>query len=65
MANPAPARAEAAPDARDAKAAEHYRKGMEALKVGRLEEARAELLSAWRLKAHYQIAANLGAVELR
>lgn len=49
----------------DAKAAELYRQGAAALKAGRHEEAYDKFQQAWQLKKHFQLAANLGAVELR
>lgn len=49
----------------DTRAADHYLAGIRALEAGRDAEARAELLRAWELKRHWQIAANLGEVELR
>lgn len=48
----------------DAKAAEVYRQGAAALKAGRHEEAYEKFQQAWQLKKHFQLAANLGAVEL-
>lgn len=49
----------------DKLAADHYLAGIRALEAGRDAEAHAELLKAWELKRHWQIAANLGEVELR
>lgn len=49
----------------DKLAANHYLAGIRALEAGRDAEAHAELLKAWELKRHWQIAANLGEVELR
>jgi len=49
----------------DAQAAEHYLAGVRALEARRHAEAYAHLSEAWRLKQHFQIAANLGAVEMK
>ncbi|MBI4702146.1 MAG: hypothetical protein HY744_13520 [Deltaproteobacteria bacterium] len=55
----------AAPDERAAaEARELYREGAAARREGKLEEARAAYRRAFELKRHYQIATELGSVEL-
>ncbi|MCC6553997.1 MAG: PEGA domain-containing protein [Polyangiaceae bacterium] len=49
----------------DEQAAREHNLGIEAMRRGDLEGARAHFLSAWNLKKHFQIAANLGMAELR
>jgi PEGA domain len=43
---------------------EHFRKGKELLKAGSKKEAREEYLAAFRLKRSYDVAGNLGSLEL-
>ncbi|XXT19274.1 PEGA domain-containing protein [Sorangium sp. So ce429] len=47
------------------KAGQLYDEGLAALNQSRWAEAHASFLAAWRIKQHYQIAANLGVAELR
>jgi hypothetical protein len=47
------------------KARELYNQGSAALLKGRWGEAHANLLAAWSLKKHHQIAGNLGAAEMQ
>ncbi|WP_437647904.1 PEGA domain-containing protein [Sorangium sp. So ce362] len=47
------------------KAGQLYDEGLAALNQARWAEAHASFLAAWRIKQHYQIAANLGVAELR
>jgi hypothetical protein len=47
------------------KARELYNAGSDALQKGRWGEAHANLLAAWSLKKHHQIAGNLAAVEVQ
>ncbi|WP_437713283.1 hypothetical protein WMF45_46395 [Sorangium sp. So ce448] len=48
-----------------ARAADSYRKGVEAAKARRWLDAHAAYLEAWRLEQHFQIAANLARAELK
>ena len=48
-----------------AEAARHYEEGVKAAKSERWNKAHEEFLAAWKLKQHYQIAANLGRAELQ
>lgn len=41
-----------------------YEDGIKAVKAGQWEQARDSFLGAWRIKQHWQIAANLGRAEL-
>lgn len=43
---------------------EHFRKGKELVNAGRLKEGREEYLAAFRLRRSYDVAGNLGSVEL-
>lgn len=43
---------------------EHFRKGKELLKAGKKKEAREEYLAAFQLKRSYDVAGNLGSLEL-
>lgn len=45
-------------------AVRHYEDGVRAAKLALWSKAYASFLTAWRLKQHYQIAANLGRAEL-
>src|SRR5262245_61257218 len=49
----------------DAQVTAHYEKGVKATNANQWQKAREEFLAAWQLKHHYQIAANLGRVELK
>lgn len=61
----APASSQPATSADDAQRAdEHFRKGKELLKADRKVEAREEYLTAFHLKQSYDIAGNLGSLEL-
>src|SRR5262245_10412829 len=53
-------------DATDAaaQADEHFRKGKELLKEGKRREAREKYLAALKLKKSYDVAGNLGSLEL-
>lgn len=46
-------------------ATRHYELGLAAARQGRWQQARDFFDKAWRLKQHYQIAANLGMAELK
>ena len=48
-----------------AAAVRHYEEGVKAAKSARWNSAYEEFLAAWKLKQHYQIAANLGRAELK
>lgn len=64
----APARAEAAAQESDAltdKARQLFEEGVRLAKAGKWADAHASFLAAWGLKAHYQIASNLGVASLR
>jgi hypothetical protein len=46
------------------RADEHFHKGQKLVDLGRLKEAREEYLTAFRLKRSYDVAGNLGSLEL-
>jgi hypothetical protein len=46
------------------RADEHFHKGQKLVDLGRLKEAREEYLAAFRLKRSYDVAGNLGSLEL-
>jgi PEGA domain len=52
-------------DADADQAVRHYEDGVRAAKLARWPSAYASFLAAWKLKRHYQIAANLGRAELQ
>jgi tetratricopeptide (TPR) repeat protein len=62
-AGPAAAQSAASKSIDDA-VTEHYNQGAKAAEAGQWDKARAAFLEAWKLKPHYQIAANLGNAEL-
>ncbi|MCC6553526.1 MAG: PEGA domain-containing protein [Polyangiaceae bacterium] len=64
---PAPARAQAAPLGAEAaqQADEHFKRGKELYRAGKLREAHEAYRSAWALKQTFDIAANLANAELQ
>jgi len=48
-----------------AEAVRHYEDGVTAAKLGRWAKAHESFLAAWKVKQHFQIAANLGRAELK
>lgn len=48
-----------------AEVARHYEEGVAAAKLTQWAKAYSSFLAAWKLKQHYQIAANLGRAELK
>jgi hypothetical protein len=63
-AQPAPKPDAAENEALSDKARQLFAEGVDALKRGRWAEGHASFLAAWRIKPHYQVAANLGATEV-
>lgn len=61
---PASAQAPAAPPPDVATVTRHYEQGQEAARKKQWPQARQSFLEAWKLRPHYQIAANLGRAEL-
>src|SRR5262245_39603845 len=60
----APPKSAAAGKTAEAAAARHYEDGVRAAKLTLWADAYQSFLAAWKLKQHYQIAANLGRAEL-
>lgn len=61
---PAPAQPPAEPPPDAAVITRHYEAGQKAAKRKQWPQARQSFLEAWKLRPHYQIAANLGRAEL-